>query len=79
MHHMKRGQGTEIVKEHRRLQMRAWMLLLLAGMIGLAAHSASLYYALSHNRLSLSVVLGVGLLVVIKHLVCSGPLYTWFR
>jgi drug/metabolite transporter (DMT)-like permease len=79
MHHLKRGQGTGIEKRQSYLQMRPWMLLVLVGVIGLAAHSAVLYYALSHTRASVPVVSGVIILVVIKHLGLLGPLYAWFR
>jgi hypothetical protein len=80
MQHLKRGhgdQGTEIMKGHSRPRMRPWMLLV--GVIGLVAHSAVLYYVLSHTGLSAAVVSGVIVLIVIKHLGLLGPLYALFR
>jgi uncharacterized membrane protein (GlpM family) len=79
MHGLKHSQGTEIMKERSRPQMRPWMLLLLAGIIGIAVHSAALYYVLSHARVSAAVVSGVIILVLIKHLGLLGPVYAWFR
>jgi hypothetical protein len=55
------------------------MLLALMGVIGLAAHSAFLYYVLSHTALSVVVISGVLVLIVLKHLGWLGPLYALFR
>lgn len=66
------------MKEHRRLRIRPWMLLV--GVIGLVAgHVALLYYGLSHAALSAAVVSSVVVLIVVKHLGLLGPLYALFR
>jgi hypothetical protein len=79
MQDLKRSQETEIVKGQNHLRMRRWVLLVPVGLIGLAAHSAALYYVLSHTRVSVAVVSGVIILVVSKHLGLLGPLYALFR
>jgi hypothetical protein len=80
MHHLDRGQsggGTEIKKVNSRLGL--WTLLVLVGVIMLAAHSAALYYVFSHSRTSVAVVSGVIILIAIKHLDLLGPLFALFR
>jgi hypothetical protein len=71
------------VLAHGRHRIRPWMLTLLVGIIGLAAHSGVLYYALSYTVLSAAVVSGAIIWMVIKHLglltVLFGPWYTAFR
>ncbi len=60
-------------------RMRPWMLL--TGVVTLVAgHVAALYYGLSLTTLSAAtVVLGVIILIVIKHLGLFGPLHVLFR
>lgn len=67
------------MKAHGRLRIRPWMLLVLAGIIGLVVHSAVLYYVVSHMSLSVAAVSGVIILIVIKHLGLLSPLYVLFR
>jgi len=70
------------MKGHRRLMTRT--LMLSVGVVVLiAGHGIILSYVLSHTALSATVVSGVIILVVIKHLrllaVWLGPLYALFR
>lgn len=67
------------MKGHNHPRMRRWMLLVPVGVIGLLAHSVTLYYVLSHGALSATVTSGVIVLIVIKHLGLLGPLYARFR
>jgi len=69
---------TEAMKGHSRLRGRAW-LLLVGVIILIVGHGIVLYYVSSHVALSAAVVLGVIILVVIKHLGLLGPLYALFR
>lgn len=62
------------MKTHNRL----WILL--AGAIILVAgHGVILYYFSSHLTLSATVIAGVVVLVVVKHLGLLGPLYAILR
>jgi hypothetical protein len=65
------------MKAHGRLRMRPW--LLLAGVIGLVVHSAVLYYVAAYMSLPVAAVLGLVVLIVIKHLGLLRPLYVLFR
>jgi hypothetical protein len=70
------------MKGHSRLLTRT--LMLSVGVVLLiACHAIILSYVLSHTAISATVVLGVIILVVIKHLgwlaVLLGPLYALFR
>ncbi len=67
------------MKAHGLPRMRPWMLLVLVGVIGLAAHSVVMYYVLSHTALSAAVVSGMIVLIVLKHLGLLDPLYAVFR
>jgi hypothetical protein len=67
------------MKAYRRLRIRPWMLLVPAGVIGLAVHSAVLYYVVLHMSLPIAAVSGVIVLIVIKHLGLLSPLYVLFR
>ena len=66
------------MKAHARLLMRTWMLPV-GVIILIAGHGIILYNVWSHTALSAAVVLGVIILVVIKHLGLLGPLYALFR
>ena len=56
---------------------RKW---LLAGVVALVAvHGIVLQYVVSHLRLSTAAVVGVIVLVAIKHLGLLGPAYAWLR
>jgi hypothetical protein len=67
------------MKAYGRLRIRPWMLLVPAGVIILAVHSAVLYYVVLHLFLPIAAVLGVIVLLVIKHLGLLSPLYVLFR
>jgi membrane protein YdbS with pleckstrin-like domain len=71
--------GANNMKAHGRMRIRPWMLLVLAGVIGLVVHSAVLYYVVSRMSLSVAAVSGVIVLIVIKHLGLLSPLYALFR
>jgi hypothetical protein len=80
MHYLKRGHGGDGTEIRKGLSpLRPWTVLVVVGVIGVAAHSAALYYVLSHRRVSVAVVSGVVILIVIKHLGLLGPLYGLFR
>jgi hypothetical protein len=51
----------------------------LAAVVLIAAHLFPLYYLFSHKVLSASIVAGVLLVVLIKHLGIIGPVYAFFR
>ena len=58
----------------------ARMAILLAGIAVLVAgHGFILYRVVFHTALSTVAVLGIGALVVIKHVDSFGPLYAWLR
>jgi hypothetical protein len=66
------------MKGHSRLLTRT--LMLPVGIVVLiAGHGIMLYYVSAHTALSATVVSGVIILVVIKHLGLFGPLYALFR
>ena len=65
------------MKDHGRARRRPWILLV--GVIALVAGHLALYHGLSHTGLSAAVVLGVIVLIVIKHLGLLLPLYALFR
>jgi membrane protein YdbS with pleckstrin-like domain len=67
------------MKAYGRLRIRPWMLLLPAGVIVLAVHSAVLYYVVLHLSLPIAAVSGVIVLIVVKHLGLLSPLYVLFR
>jgi O-antigen ligase len=58
---------------------RSLWLVGLAAVVLIAAHLFPLYYLLSHKVLSASVVAGLLLVVLIKHLGMIGPVYALFR
>lgn len=66
---------------HGRQRVRPWMLAV--GVIGLAAHTGVLGYALSYTVLSAAAVVGAILWILVKHLgllaVLFGPWYTALR
>jgi len=66
------------MKGHGHLRTRTAMLSV-AVVVLIAGHGIILYYVSSHTALSAAAVLGVILLVVIKHLGLLGPLYTLFQ
>ena len=57
---------------------RLWMLLG-GALILIASHGVILYYVSSHLALSATVIAGVVVLVVVKHLGLLGPLYATLR
>ena len=67
------------MKAYGRLRIRPWMLLVPAGVIILAVHSAVLYYVVLHMSLPIAAVSGVIVLIVVKHLGLLSPLYVLFR
>jgi sorbitol-specific phosphotransferase system component IIBC len=67
------------MKAYSRLRIRPWMLLVSAGIIGLAVHSAVLWYVVRHMSLPIAAISGVIVLIVIKHLGLLSPLYGLFR
>lgn len=66
------------MKGHRRLLARGWILAA-AVVLLIAGHGIILYHVSSHVALSVSIVAGVVILVVIKHLGLLSPLYVLFR
>jgi membrane protein YdbS with pleckstrin-like domain len=67
------------MKARGHLPSRAFMLSAGAILLLIVGHGLILYYALSRTALSVTVVLAVIVLVVIKHLGLLGPLYALFR
>ena len=67
------------MKGYTRLVTRALMLSAGVVLLLIAGHGVILYYVLSHKALSAAAVLGVIVLVVIKHLGLLGPLYALYR
>ena len=63
---------------HKHTHGRLWIVAVL-GLLLLAGHGFILYYASSHMVLSAGVVIGIVLLVVIKHLGLLGPAFALFR
>ncbi len=66
------------MKGYSRLLTRPSMLLV-GAVVLIAGHALVLRYALPHKGLSSTVVAGVMILVVIKHLGLLSPLYARFR
>jgi membrane protein YdbS with pleckstrin-like domain len=76
------GENSKMERDMKRNdhpRMRRWMLMVPVGVIMLVAHSVVLYYGLSHKALSATVVSGLIVLIVIKHLGLLGPLYALFH
>jgi len=67
-----------LMKNHSRLPLRPWMVLV-GVVVLIAGHGIIVYYVSSHVALSVTVMAGLTLLVVIKHLGLLGPLYALFR
>jgi membrane protein YdbS with pleckstrin-like domain len=63
---------------HNRLRMRLWIALV-GVVVLIAGHGIILYYVSSRTALSAAIVLGVIVLVVVKHLGLLSPLYALVR
>jgi hypothetical protein len=64
-----------IVNAHGR-----WWLVLVAAALLIAGHGIVLYFMASHVVASASIVAGVGVLILVKHLGLLAPLYgIWQR
>jgi hypothetical protein len=66
------------VKKHLRFASHRW-LLAAAVLVLLALHGSVLLYVAQHAALSTSVLGGVIILVVIKHLGWFGAVYAWLK
>ena len=56
-----------------------FLIVALAVVALVASHGFVVYQLVAHRVLSLSVALGVIILIVIKHLGLLAPLYAWLR
>lgn len=63
---------------HSRLPARSWILVSL-GVLLLAAHGLVFYFVHHHLRLSATILSGVAVIVVIKHLGAFSSLYALLR
>ena len=66
------------MRKHLRFPSHRW-LLAAAVLVVVALHGSVLLYVAEHAALSTSVLSGVILLVVIKHLGWFGALWAWLR
>jgi hypothetical protein len=71
------GQRMAVMKGHTRLLTRSWMLPV--AVVAMIAGHGIVYYILRHTMLPATVVSGVIIFVVIKHLGLLSPLYALLR